>query len=130
MNGEQRIHPSKAADDRASLTPFLDYQRATLAMKCQGLTGEQLEQKAIPTSELTLLGLVRHAASIERSSFRFALGAEDVRSLWPGEVDGTFAEFHVEDCPCRKPHPCRSSSMPVLVEDAAEAIVSTYVEVG
>ncbi|WNE95509.1 serine protease [Streptomyces luomodiensis] len=33
-------------------------------------------------------------------------------------------------CPCRKPHPCRSSSMPVLVEDAAEAIVSTYVEVG
>lgn len=97
MNGEQRIHPSKAADDRASLTPFLDYQRATLAMKCQGLTGEQLKQKAIPTSGLTLLGLVRHAASIERSSFRFALGAEDVRSLWPGEVDGTFAEFHVED---------------------------------
>ncbi|MCQ8835870.1 hypothetical protein, partial [Streptomyces malaysiensis] len=33
-------------------------------------------------------------------------------------------------CPCRKPHPCRSSCIPVLVEDAAEAIVSTYVEAG
>ncbi|WP_093459989.1 MULTISPECIES: DinB family protein [Streptomyces] len=97
MNDDQRIHPSKVADDRASLTSFLDYQRATLAMKCQGLTGEQLKQKAIPTSGLTLLGLIRHAASIERSWFRFALGAEDVRSLWPGEVDGTSAEFHVED---------------------------------
>ncbi|WP_391858656.1 mycothiol transferase [Streptomyces rugosispiralis] len=43
------------------------------------------------------MGLVRHAASIERSWFRFALNAEDVRSPWPGEVDGTSAEFHVED---------------------------------
>ncbi|MGI5442549.1 DinB family protein [Streptomyces shenzhenensis] len=97
MNDDQRIHPSKVADDRASLTSFLDYQRATLAMKCQGLTGEQLRQKAIPTSGLTLLGLVRHAASVERSWFRFALNAEDVRPLWPGKVDGTSAEFHVED---------------------------------
>ncbi|MBW8087239.1 DUF664 domain-containing protein [Streptomyces hygroscopicus subsp. hygroscopicus] len=97
MTDDQRIPPSKVADDRASLTSFLDYQRATLAMKCQGLTGEQLKRKAIPTSGLTLLGLVRHAASVERSWFRFALNAEDVRSLWPGQVDGTFAEFHVED---------------------------------
>lgn len=85
------------ADDRASLTSFLDHQRATLAMKCRGLTGEQLKQKAVPTSGLTLLGLVRHAASVERSWFRFALNAEDLESLWPGEVDGTFADFHVED---------------------------------
>ncbi|RMB81996.1 Mini-circle protein [Streptomyces shenzhenensis] len=97
MNDDQRIRPSKVADDRASLTSFLDYQRATLDMKCQGLTGEQLKQKAIPTSGLTLLGLVRHAASVERSWFRFALNAEDVRPLWPGKADGTSAEFHVED---------------------------------
>src|ERR1700749_3912961 len=29
---------------------------------------------------------------------------------------------------CRKPNPCRLSGMPVLVEDAAEAIASVYVE--
>ncbi|MFB7466108.1 DinB family protein [Streptomyces sp. NPDC056224] len=97
MNDDQRMHPSKAADDRASLTSFLDYQRATLDMKCAGLTGEQLKRKAIPTSGLTLLGLVRHAASVERGWFRFTLNAEDVRTPWPGEVGGTFAEFHVED---------------------------------
>ncbi|MGW3565902.1 transposase [Streptomyces sp. NPDC000941] len=42
----------------------------------------------------------------------------------------TTAEREELVCPCRKPHPCRSSSMLVLVEDAAEAIVSTYVEAG
>ncbi|MFJ8014931.1 DinB family protein [Streptomyces sp. NPDC096339] len=97
MNDEPRIHPSKVADDRASLTSFLDYQRATLALKCAGLTGEQLKRKAIPTSGLTLLGLVRHAASVERSWFRFVMNSEDVKAPWPGKVDGTFAEFHVED---------------------------------
>ncbi|MFE2322972.1 DinB family protein [Streptomyces sp. NPDC059385] len=97
MTDDQRIPPSKVADDRASLTSFLDHQRATLAMKCAGLTGEQLKRKAVPTSGLTLLGLVRHAAAVERSWFRLVVNAEDVRPPWPGEVDGTFAEFHVED---------------------------------
>ena len=33
-------------------------------------------------------------------------------------------------CPCRKSHPCRSRCMLIFVEDAAEAIVSAYVEAG
>ncbi|MZD08747.1 DUF664 domain-containing protein [Streptomyces sp. SID5785] len=86
-----------AADDRTSLTSFLDYQRATLAMKCRGTTGEQLRRRAVPTSALTLLGLVRHAASIERSWFRFALDGEDVEPLWGGAAGGRDAEFRVED---------------------------------
>jgi len=36
MSDDQRTAPSKVADDRVSLTAFLDYQRATLAMKCEG----------------------------------------------------------------------------------------------
>ncbi len=97
MTDDQRTHPAKVADDRTSLLSFLDYQRATLAMKCEGLTAEQLRRRAVPSSGLTLLGLVRHAASVERSWFRLVLKAEDVRPPWPGRVDGTFAEFHVED---------------------------------
>ncbi|KUO06266.1 DinB family protein [Streptomyces caeruleatus] len=97
MNDDERTYPSKVADDRASLTSFLDYQRATLALKCAGLTSEQLKQKAIPTSGLTLLGLVRHVASVERSWFRWIMNVEDVKMPWPGKIDGTFAEFHVED---------------------------------
>lgn len=96
MSDDQRIHPSKVAGDRASLIAFLDYQRATLAMKCQGLTGEQLKQKAVPTSGLSLLGLVRHAAEVERSWFRMVLNGEDCKALWP-RTNGEFAEFHVDD---------------------------------
>ncbi|MFF1922062.1 DinB family protein [Streptomyces sp. NPDC058221] len=97
MTDDQRIHPGKTAEDRTSLVSFLDYQRATLAMKCSGLTHEQLKRRAIPTSGLTLLGLVRHAASVERCWFRLVMNAEDVTPPWPGEIDGTFVEFRVED---------------------------------
>jgi hypothetical protein len=96
MSDDQRIHPSKVIGDRASLTAFLDYQRATLAMKCRGLTGEQLKEKAVPSSGLSLLGLVRHAVEIERSWFRMVLNGEDCKPLWP-RINGEFAEFHVED---------------------------------
>ncbi|MER0240748.1 DinB family protein [Streptomyces sp. HSW2009] len=97
MTEDQRPHPSTVADDRTSLTSFLDYQRATLAMKCAGLTAEQLKRQAVPTSGLTLLGLVRHAAAVERGWFRAVLKGEDVTKPWPGKVNGTFAEFHVAD---------------------------------
>jgi len=45
---------------------FLQFHRDTLLFKCAGLTGEQLLLKAVPTSQLTLLGLVRHLAECER----------------------------------------------------------------
>ncbi|MER5883318.1 DinB family protein [Streptomyces sp. NPDC001941] len=96
MHDDQRTHPSKVAGDRASLTTFLDYQRATLAMKCQGLDAEQLRARAVPTSALTLLGLVRHAAEVERSWFRLALAGEPITPLWPA-VDGVRADFLVQD---------------------------------
>ncbi len=35
------------ADERTTLTGFLDFQRATLAVKCEGLTGDQLRQQAV-----------------------------------------------------------------------------------
>ena len=48
------------------LQAFLDWQRATLLYKCAGLTGEQLARRAIPPSELSLLGLLRHMTKVER----------------------------------------------------------------
>ena len=64
------------ADERTTLTGFLDFQRATLAVKCQGLTDDQLRQLAVPPSQLSLLGLVRHMAEVERNWFRPVLGGE------------------------------------------------------
>ena len=36
--------------ERATLQEFLDFQRATLLLKCSGLTGEQLAERAVPPS--------------------------------------------------------------------------------
>jgi uncharacterized damage-inducible protein DinB len=93
---DHRRQPSRTAGDRESLTAFLDFQRATLALKCQGLTADQLRRAAVPTSKLTLLGLVRHMAAIEAVWFRRTLNGEDVPSPW-SEADGDYAEFLVAD---------------------------------
>ena len=51
------------------LEGFLDFHRETLRWKCAGLSDDQLRTKAVPTSELTLLGLVRHITEVERGWF-------------------------------------------------------------
>ncbi|MFJ7153685.1 DinB family protein [Streptomyces sp. NPDC101118] len=66
---------------------FLDYHRATLALKCEGLTDEQLRQRSMPPSTLTLLGLVRHMAEVERTWFRRTVNAEDVPLRWSPDGD-------------------------------------------
>ncbi len=58
------------------LDGWLDFQRATLALKCDGLTGDQLRERAVPPSNLSLLGLVRHMADVERNWFAMVLGGE------------------------------------------------------
>jgi uncharacterized damage-inducible protein DinB len=86
----ERIEPPLIGGERETLIGFLDYQRATFAGKCAGLTGEQLRQPATPPSELTLLGLVRHMADVERAWFRRCVNAEhDVPRVW-GEFQTAF----------------------------------------
>jgi hypothetical protein len=51
-------------------------------MKCAGLTGEQLAARVIPPSSLSLLGLIRHSADVERSWFRRHMNGEDVEYLY------------------------------------------------
>jgi uncharacterized damage-inducible protein DinB len=65
----QRIEPPPNADEKTTTLAYLDFQRATLAWKCENLTPEQLARRAVPTSTLSLLGLVRHLAEVERSWF-------------------------------------------------------------
>jgi hypothetical protein len=65
-----RADPPTVAGERQSLDSWLDYHRATLLYKCQGLTGDQLAERAVAPSSLSLLGLVRHMAEVERAWFR------------------------------------------------------------
>jgi uncharacterized damage-inducible protein DinB len=56
--------------DRPMLEAYLNWQRATLLSICAGLTGEQLASRPVAASNLSLLGLVRHLAKVERSWLR------------------------------------------------------------
>ncbi|MFD6716618.1 Mini-circle protein [Micromonospora sp. TSRI0369] len=83
----ERIGPPLLGGERESLRAFLDFHRATLALKCEGLTDEQLRRPASPPSTLSLLGLVRHMAEVERTWFRRVIAAEDVPLVWSDSGD-------------------------------------------
>jgi hypothetical protein len=72
----ERPDPPKAAGEKDLLVAFLEFHRATLLWKCEGLTEEQLKRPAMPPSTLTLLGLIRHLTDVERGWFRRGMGGE------------------------------------------------------
>ena len=69
-------------DERTLLEARLAWRRALLLDKCAGLTGEQLAQRSVPPSNLSLLGLVRHMAKVERGWFREFIGGEDLEPMY------------------------------------------------
>ena len=83
----ERVFPPVEAGERQMLSAWLDLQRATLEMKCDGLSDEQLREQAIPPSSLSLLGLVRHMAEVERNWFRPVLGGEEMATIWAPDMD-------------------------------------------
>jgi uncharacterized damage-inducible protein DinB len=84
---DDRTDPPFEADERATLTAFLDFNRATLALKCEGLSDDQLRERAVPPSSLSLLGLVRHMAEVERNWFRPVLGGEPMALFFAPDMD-------------------------------------------
>ena len=55
------------------LEGWLDYHRALLLDKCAGLDNEQRKRRPVATSLMSLHGLVRHLADVERNWFRRVL---------------------------------------------------------
>ncbi|MEO5873476.1 MAG: DinB family protein [Streptosporangiaceae bacterium] len=84
---DPRPQPPLTGDEREMLRAFLDYHRATLALKCAGLSDADLRRQSMPPSTLSLLGLVRHLAEVERTWFRRVINAEDVPMLWSDRLD-------------------------------------------
>ncbi|MEU9716035.1 DinB family protein [Streptomyces sp. NPDC047976] len=87
MQNTERVGPPLTGGERETLRAYLDFHRATLAWKCEGLGDEELRRQASPPSTLSLLGLVRHMAEVERQWFRRTLGGADVPHLWSDDHD-------------------------------------------
>lgn len=82
-----RPEPPLTGNERETLRTYLDFHRATLAMKCDGLDDDQLRRRSMPPSTLSLLGLVRHMAEVERTWFRRVIAGEEVPLVWSADGD-------------------------------------------
>lgn len=76
--------------ERATLQDCLRDYRLTLRMKCAGLDAEQLARRSVPPSTMSLLGLVRHLAEVERDWRNWITDGDPLPKLY-GEKD---ADFH------------------------------------
>jgi uncharacterized damage-inducible protein DinB len=87
--------------DRPILEGYLRWQRATLVNICAGLDGAQLAMRPVPSSGLSLLGLVRHMAKVERIWFRHRAAGEDVAPMYDPALgkDHDFEALDPADAP-------------------------------
>ncbi|MFE7266986.1 DUF664 domain-containing protein [Streptomyces sp. NPDC057592] len=76
-DSDNRFSGPATGGERPMLTAVLDAQRATLELKCSAL-GPELAMRSVSPSSLSLLGLVRHLADVERRWFRAVLAGHDV----------------------------------------------------
>jgi uncharacterized damage-inducible protein DinB len=72
----------RMTDERSTLIDFLRIYRLTLELKCSGLSDEQLALRSVPPSTLSLLGLIRHMAEVERGWLRRTMAGQDAPKLY------------------------------------------------
>ncbi|MGC1283448.1 MAG: DinB family protein [Streptosporangiaceae bacterium] len=68
--------------ERATLVEFLRRYRLVMEMKCADLDAAQLASRSVPPSTMSLLGLIRHMADVERYWFRVVMAQSDVSPLY------------------------------------------------
>ena len=88
LKDPRRTEPSFLLGERDMLEGWLDFHRVTLLLKCESLDDEQRKARPVPTSILSLHGLVRHMAEVERGWFQMCLLRQpDLAAIWPAPDD-------------------------------------------
>jgi len=83
LDDPRRVEPAFEADERTMLEAWLDFHRITLLLKCEGLDRVALVARPVASSKLSLHGLVRHMAEVERNWFaRVLLRQPDLAPLF------------------------------------------------
>jgi uncharacterized damage-inducible protein DinB len=112
----QAGRPPVVADERIMLDAWLDFHRDILLWKCRDVSAEDLVRRAVEPSTLSLIGLVRHMAEVERAWFRRCLAGEDSGPIYdytdsddadfddvePAQVEADLAIFRDEVTRCRE----------------------------
>jgi uncharacterized damage-inducible protein DinB len=93
MTEDNRPEPPHVGSEAETLSGFLDFQRATLLWKLEGLDDEQLRRAMVP-SGTSLLGLVKHLAYVERSWFQRVWAGQEVSFPWT--QDDPDADWRIE----------------------------------
>jgi hypothetical protein len=93
--------------ERNMLRDWLDWHRATLLRKCAGLDARRLARRAVPPSNLSLLGLVRHMS--ERGWVRQTFRGEQIPDLYY-RSDAPDADFEEADLSSGAPAACGASA--------------------
>jgi uncharacterized damage-inducible protein DinB len=135
LKDPRRVDPSFVADERTMLESWLEWHRITLLIKCEGLSDEQRKARPVETSKLSLHGLIRHMADVERNWFQRVLldapftppvfvqvGVEDSELVplddavweddlasWQAECEAArqnAARFDLDHCGTRRGEPC------------------------
>lgn len=98
---DPREHGPTLGDERTTLVEALRCARLTLEMKCAGLDAEAMARRSVEPSTMSLLGLVRHLAEVERATFRGTMTGHNVPKLYcsdtdrDGDFDGAVADPQV-----------------------------------
>jgi uncharacterized damage-inducible protein DinB len=71
--------------ERATLLDYLRAYRLAIEMKCAGLDAAQLARRSVPPSTMSLLGLIRHMADVERHWFRRVMAQAGAPALYWSE---------------------------------------------
>jgi hypothetical protein len=83
--------PESNLGEQQLLLSWLEWHRATMVKKCEGLSASELGRRSCPPSDLSLLGLVRHLTEIERNYFAAWAGITDLPHYYSDEdPDGDF----------------------------------------
>jgi len=101
---DPRMQMGPTRGERECLVGYLEHYRQTLALKCDGLSAEQLGIKAVPPSNISLLGLVRHMARVEQSWFRRVIPGDMELPRIFQEEDAGFDLPAVDDDLVRESH--------------------------
>ena len=82
MSDEHDVRPPRpAGSHQETLAALLDYSREAMLRKLAGVSDEELRRPMVP-SGVTLLGMVKHLAFVERWWFRAVFAGEEVDFAW------------------------------------------------